>query len=292
MPVAAPADKRFRRAHVKPSRRRRPWSGRGLQILRGLLVLAVVGYGAYRATRLAAEAKILQVGRLVVRGNERLSNGEVLALLDGLQGRSIVTVNLESWRRRLLNSPWVADAALRRTLPSTIEVFVSERQPMGIARIGQELYLVDPRGMIIDEYGPNYADYDLPIIDGLAASPAKDGTLIDAMRAGLAARLIQAVRLWPELARRISQIDVADARDAVVILEGDSALIRLGDDRFLERLQSYLELAPALRERVPEIDYVDLRFDERVYVRSAAGRDARRPDAGLAAQAAAPPGRF
>ena len=42
------------------------------------------------------------------------------------------------------------------------------------------------------------------------------------------------------------------------------------DEKFLERLQSYLELAPALRERVPEIDYVDLRFGTRVYVRPAA----------------------
>ena len=32
-------------------------------------------------------------------------------------------------------------------------------------------------------------------------------------------------------------------------------------------MQSYVDLAPALRDRVPEIDYVDLRFDERVYVR-------------------------
>ena len=39
--------------------------------------------------------------------------------------------------------------------------------------------------------------------------------------------------------------------------------------KFLERLQSYVDLAPALRERVSEIDYVDLRFGERVYVRPA-----------------------
>ena len=48
-----------------------------------------------------------------------------------------------------------------------------------------------------------------------------------------------------------------------------------GNERFVERLQSYYELAPALRERVPDIDYVDLRFDERVYVRPA--REGRSP---------------
>ncbi|MGE5812975.1 MAG: cell division protein FtsQ/DivIB, partial [Acidobacteriota bacterium] len=74
------------------------------------------------------------------------------------------------------------------------------------------------------------------------------------------------------LARRVSQIDVRDANDAVVILDGDTALLHLGDSHFAERLQSYLELAPALHERVPDIDYVDLRFDERVYVRPAKAR--------------------
>jgi hypothetical protein len=30
-----------------------------------------------------------------------------------------------------------------------------------------------------------------------------------------------------------------------------------------------VDLAPALRKSVPDIDYVDLRFDERLYVRPA-----------------------
>jgi cell division septal protein FtsQ len=55
--------------------------------------------------------------------------------------------------------------------------------------------------------------------------------------------------------------------DAVVILDDDPALLRLGDTDFLARLQQYVDLAPALRERLNAIDYVDLRFDERLYVR-------------------------
>jgi cell division septal protein FtsQ len=53
----------------------------------------------------------------------------------------------------------------------------------------------------------------------------------------------------------------------VLILKNDTALLRIGDDQFAERLQSYLDLAATLREKVPQIDYVDLRFGERVYVR-------------------------
>ena len=76
-------------------------------------------------------------------------------------------------------------------------------------------------------------------------------------RALLARRLLDALRAR-NMAGQISQIDVSDARNAVVLLEGDPTLIRLGNERFVERLQSYYELAPALRERVPAIDYVDL----------------------------------
>ena len=54
----------------------------------------------------------------------------------------------------------------------------------------------------------------------------------------------------PISARRVSQIDVTDARDAVVMLKDDTALLRVGDEQFAERLQSYLDLAPALRERI------------------------------------------
>jgi cell division septal protein FtsQ len=46
-------------------------------------------------------------------------------------------------------------------------------------------------------------------------------------------------------------------------------MLRLGEDEFVDRIQEYLDVGPALRERVPDIDYVDLRFDERLYVRPA-----------------------
>jgi cell division protein FtsQ len=166
----------------------------------------------------------------------------------------------------LLSSPWVLDADLRRSLPSTVEVAVSERRPIGIGRMDGQMYLIDERGVIIDEYGPQYAEFDLPIIDGLSA-PTEAGTMTDPGRAELAARVVAALRPKPETARQVSQVDVHDLHNAAVILSGDSAVIQLGDQQFLQRLESYLELAPALRERVADIDHVDLRFDGRIYVR-------------------------
>ncbi len=267
--VAAATDKRFRRAHVKPARKggisaRRVWA-----VVRVIAILALAVAGAWSFTRLVLHAPALQVGHLTVRGNERLSTGEILALVDELRGQNILTVRIGDWRQRVLTSPWVEDAAIRRVLPSTLEITVKERKPMGVGRLGTALYLVDPHGVIVDEYGPNYADIDLPIIDGLSGPPPRASGLIDAERAEFAARVLAALGAKPELVKRVSQLDVSDVHNAVVILDGDSALLRLGEGDFAERLQQYIDLAPALRERVATIDYVDLRFDERLYVRPA-----------------------
>jgi cell division protein FtsQ len=274
MPVAAPADKRFRRAHVPPARKRR-WRPSWRTLVRLGLIAVVLGYGGYRGVTLALDSEALIVKRITVAGIARMSRGEVLALLEDARGTSMLATSLDEWRQKLLASPWVADAAIRRVLPGTLAVVIAERQPMGIGRVGDGLYLIDRRGVIIDEFGPKYAEFDLPIVDGLHAASAGGDLLIDESRAALVSRLLAELQARPDLAARVSQIDVTDARDAAVVLKGDTALVRLGDGRFVERLQSYLDLAPRLRERVPEIDYVDLRFDERVYVRPLAGRKAQ-----------------
>jgi cell division septal protein FtsQ len=265
--VSAPSDRRFRRPDLRPGRRRRlvqialgagRWAG----------ISAVVAGVLFWLGSTVLGSELLRVRQIVVKGNVRLSVGEVEALVDGLRGERIFNVNFEEYRRRLMDSPWVASVSLWRVLPSTVEVRVFERSPLVIARLGQQLYLVDERGVIIDEYGPQYREFDLPIVDGLIAPVHATGPLVAPDRIALVGSLLRAFGDHPALGRRLSQIDVSNPRDAVVLLDDDAVLLHLGSTRFVERVQSYLELAPTLRERLPEIDSVDLRFDERLYVRS------------------------
>jgi cell division protein FtsQ len=264
--VKAPAERNFRRAKVKPgrrkaARRRFPW-----RALRFAGLLGVLLFGVYRCVDFAFTAPALRVNRIAVQGNVRLTTGEIEQLASGLHGTNILSVDLDAERRALLSSPWVADAALRRVLPSTIEISVLERVPVGISRLGGQLYLIDRTGTVIDEFGPQYAAFDLPIIDGLVEPPRDGQPSIDLERTALAVKLIDDLAAHPSLSRRVSQIDVTNRRDAVVLLDDDPALLHLGTERFLERLQSYIDVAATLRDRFPDIDYVDLRFENRVYV--------------------------
>ncbi len=264
-PVAVSADRRFHRAHVKPGRRRAAWRSVAVAGTKYGVLLALVLFAASRVSTFVSTSPLLRIDHIVMSGNQRVPAQAMSALLGGLHGENILSADLEAWRNRLLESPWIADASFRRALPSTLEVVVRERTPIAIGRKGGQLSLVDERGAAIDAYGPQYANLDLPIVDGFGGGKGDDAA--DAARGATAARLIMALRQQPAIADRLSQVDVADVHNVTILLDDDSAELRVGDDHFLERVESYLSLSTALHQRVPEIDYVDMRFDGRVYVR-------------------------
>jgi cell division septal protein FtsQ len=282
--IAAPADRRFRRSAGRPERRR---LGRKLvRAARWIVPAAVLCLAGAWLAGAVLQARILAVQRVVITGTDRLTSDEVQGLLEGMRGENILQVDFERYRNRVLESPWIADVTLWRMLPSTIEVRIIERTPMAIARLNQQLFLVDGAGVLIDEYGPQYADIDLPIVDGLVSAPGEAGPLVDTGRVSLTAAFLAAMESRPDLGRRLSQVDVSNPRDVAVMFDHDPVWLHLGEEQFVERLTTYLELVPTLQERFVDIDYVDLRYGERVFVRSQGRVDERVPRVNGALRAA------
>jgi len=261
--IAAPADRRFRRADIAPQRRR---LGRFVARLtrRALPLFIVLVLGAAGAAWLLTTSW-LRVQRIVVRGTERLSGDDVISLAGALRGENILRLSLNSARSQIMTSPWVANAAITRVLPSTIEIQITERLPMAVGRAGSRLVLVDRSGVVIDDYTAAYQDLDLPIVDSLVDPSGTAQASPESV--ALTSALMTALAAQPRLLHAVSQVDVSNPHDAVVLLEGDAAWLHLGEARFLERLQHYLELKPTFDERFRDVDYVDLRFDSRIYVR-------------------------
>jgi cell division protein FtsQ len=267
--VAMPADRRFHRADGSAGRRRRYGRLTTRLVRWGVVTLVAAGICAWLGT-LVLHSELLRIRRLVVRGNAHLSTGDIESILDGIHRENLLQADLPAYRQRLLDSPWVADVRLSRVLPATLDITVVERVPMAVARQGDRLFLVDDSGVIIDDYGPEYAQFDLPVVDGLLVASKAGTPAVPTDRARLADDLLTSLGARPDLRKRVSQIDVSNARDAVVLFDDDPAWLHLGDARFVERLQNYIDLRPRLIERFRDIDYVDLRFDERVYLRGPA----------------------
>ena len=261
--VPAPADKRFRRSTHRPARRRgwQFWAIRagGFTAAVGvtMALLWTLGNGVM-------DAGVFRIDQLAVEGDDRLTPDEVRSLLDGLTGQSIFRADLEEYRGRLLDSPWIADATLRRVFPSAVHVAISERAPLAIARLNGRFYLVDRTGFLIDEAGPKYGELDLPIVDGLF--PEGVGTTADPTRIDVLERLLADLATRSDLLKRLSQVDLSDARNAVVLLDNEPARLHLGTTEFADRLLRYFDASRAVQPRIAVADYYDLRFGDRIYV--------------------------
>ena len=270
----APADKRFRRSSLRPGRRRgwQSWAIKGGMFAAAIAVttalLWLLGNGVM-------DARAFRISRLEVQGHQFLAADDVRALLDGLTNESVFRADLEEYRGRLLDSPWVEDAALWRVFPATVHVQITERAPVAVARLNGRFHLVDRTGFLIDEAGPRYSDLDLPIVDGLF--PERDGTMADPARVDVLVRLLADIGTKADLQHRLSQIDVSDARNAVVLIDNEPARLRLGSTDFAERLLRYFEAYEAVQRRVAVADYYDLRFGDRIYVGPARLRRDDRP---------------
>jgi cell division septal protein FtsQ len=260
MPVSAPPpDKRFRRAHLRPSKRRDAWRGRVFRGIAAFVAVLLCASLVYGVVGYAVTSSSLSIQRITVSGNQRLSTGQVQALLDHLIGSSIVALDIEAARQKLEGASWIDHVEIRRVFPGSIAVALTERQAIALGRINGELHLVDRHGIIIDAYGPNYAEFNLPIVNGLSSGQDPE-MLVDEQRAETLARFIGSLEERPDLAARVSEIDLRDPLNVVVMLEGDTVAVRLGKEEFVERLESYADVASEVRDRVADVDNVDARY--------------------------------
>ncbi|MCM2255101.1 MAG: FtsQ-type POTRA domain-containing protein [Vicinamibacteria bacterium] len=213
----------------------------------------VVGYGKVMAS------ERLRVARVDVKGQRFLSEGEVRELLGRAVGENILGLDIAQLKHKLLASPWVADATVRRTLPDALQVEIRERVPLALAEL-ERLYLMDAAGALIDIYGPRTAGFDLPIVRGLAGSTG-EARRARAERAGaLLADL-------GDLGSEVSEVEVEDSGDLRVTLRGHGEVLRLGAPPYRERLASFLELRREIAARAPRALYYDLRFRDRIYAK-------------------------
>jgi cell division protein FtsQ len=231
----------------------------------GLAILVAAGFWTAAA---AGRAPELAVSRILVEGNERLAEGEILEALGLHPGSNILSLDLETLKQQMLASTWVKDVELARVLPATLTLRVEERVPLGIAAVGR-LYLIDGDGVFLDEMGPGYRDLTLPVVSGLTD---ERGEPVSGRRE-LAGRVLTALGTDDSLESAVSEIDVSAGADSIRILLRRPALaIICGEIDLVPRLREIVPLTEEIRSRFPAVDAVDLRFQGRVYLQPVEGR--------------------
>jgi len=177
-------------------------------------------------------------------------------------GHNIFSVNLYEIERMAMHDPWVRAAHIKRVLPGTIRVRVIERKPAAVALIEGVAHLVDDEGYVIGLTGSG--PDDLPVLTGLQGRTGEE--LAAALRHGVA--MLDRLNVHaPLFAQRLSEVDLSDPGHVVVRTLGGGPRLLLDPERVERNVNRWLELGRTIRHRAGALDYVDLRWSQRIAVK-------------------------
>ena len=276
-PLPEPDRRYWRRRvnrHVRKARRVRTllrWTG---IVAANVAIGAVLVVSGASVARHFATSDELAVREIVVEGTAATTPEAVRAVLQSYLGRNLVELALDEVAAAATKDPWVKQASVKRILPGTLRITVTERTPGALALLGGSVYVVDDGGIVMGPAGPELP-YDLPLLVGLDAHRGKDREATLARGIDLLLRLHAAFPTWT---RGISEVDLSRGDRVVVTRIEGGPQILLDPDRIDRNLGAYLALQPTIARKVGDVNRVDLRWSQRISLLPAADRSAPEND--------------
>jgi cell division protein FtsQ len=178
----------------------------------------------------ATRSPLLDVGRVTVRGTEHTDPEAVLRAAGVERGSPLVGVDTAAVARRVEELPWVAEAHVGRSWPSTVTIRVTERAPAATLRVNaDQVALVDDSGRILS-FEP-VADEAAPEDGGPVVLTGVDGRLPEGGRLGADARSALAVAIAVRDRMPGAVASVSTDLDAVLV---EGGTIRFGSTARLD----------------------------------------------------------
>jgi cell division protein FtsQ len=248
---------------------------RGVGIAASLLLIAsALAYGVVRGQHLpevidwgkdardaAANSVGFRISEVSLSGEKEVSREEILATA-GVTGRaSLLFLDADAARARLMANPWISDAAVLKLYPDRLQITIKERHAFALWQKDGRVQVIAADGTVLEPYVERRY-LKLPLVVGKGAQrEAKD--------------FLDVLMRYPEIASRVrASILVAQRRWDVLLKNGiDVELPETDPALALHHLVTF-DRDKKLLSR--DITIVDLRLPDRVTVRlSDAAAEAR-----------------
>jgi len=226
----------------------------------GLSILAVSIFILllYRAI---SDLRILSIREIEIKGNHHLSEDDLLDMTN-IKRDNILKLSLENLRARILRSPWVKEAMVRRQLPGTIKIDLSERAPQAMIDYGDSFYLVDGEGVVIERKRDREGRL-LPVLSGVDLSECRLGEVCPSkgLLEGLAL-----LRFLREKGLGNENIELVAKEPEELTLNLAGREIKVGSGDYQEKFSRLDEIERDLSRRGIVARTIDVRFRGKVIV--------------------------
>lgn len=248
-------------------------------ILAGIVVSVIpVVYFSDNVYRLASEKPVKQriaaqtswsdrhftVQSVRITGNNFVTMEELSPYLQRVKGNNIFKLDIADMANRLRNNPWIKDVSVRRELPSSIAINIVERTPAVYINSKNGLYLSDEEGILLGEKG--VSSFGLPVVYGISLEGTGTGKKTNSEALFSAIRIKKELSSIPWIELPLTGIEVDGRSDITLHMRGYR--IKLGHDRYKDKLRRFNEIAGDLNGKGIPYKEVDLRFDNQVVVQT------------------------
>jgi cell division protein FtsQ len=223
---------------------------------RSVVVGLAVAAAAALAFVAARETSVFAVRQIEVQGVDPQLARRVRAVLEPLQGMSLLKVHADRVEQLATTLPTVASVSYDRAFPNTLRVVVQAEEPVAVVRHGNRAWLVSRRGRLMERIAQG-THRRLPRVWIPRALRVPVGGTLARGRGAEEVALLGATRGEP-LARQIRTVRQVDGLWTYVLRGG--LQIRVGDRT---NLPLKLAVAAAILERTPILGYLDVSVPQR-----------------------------
>ncbi len=221
-------------------------------ILLPLFILAGLGYFAFGKVKSA-----FIVNRVIITGNIHLPDEDIKNLAGLKGGESLLRLSGWGIFRKISASPWINYVAVRKEFPDQLHILVRETEPFALLDMKGHLFIVDERGKMLEELKESSMPF-LPIING---DPYQEKEVFSE-----AINLVRAIK-ETGLQSRKNHIEVIAHKPQELALNLDGLVVKVGAGEYGDKLSRLMELEGEINARRIPVDYIDLRFANRVVVK-------------------------
>jgi cell division protein FtsQ len=235
-----------------------------------VLILAVAGVISFRSYLLHSPRFFIAIKD--IHGLQHIPESQVLMKVKEIEerNRNLPALDLDQLRKSIELLPWVKTATLRRVLPDRLIIQIVERVPIAFARMDHSTSMVDEEGMLLEIKPQQFSGFDFPVVLGLESGLESEVLSRNQKRIALYKQLMKTLEAnGASLSREVSEVHLQDADSVSVVLNEDTVLVHLGNDHFQDRFRRYLAMSREIRQKYPQVDSVDLRFENQVVINAA-----------------------
>lgn len=231
--------------------------GRKLKVL-SVIVLTVSAVAAVVLVMPYRMPSVLAMKTLELEGNEHLTDDE-LRQIAGLKGNeSLLTLSGKKVYGKLLESPWIQSASVRKEYPSRLRILIRETEPFALLDMKGKMFIVDDRGRLLEELREN----SVPFLPVILSDPYQEK---NAYRE--AVELAKTIKTMGIL-HRSQRIEIIAHKPNEIAANIDGVIVKIGAGEHEDKLARLLEIEQEIKKRNMPVAYIDLRFAKKVVVKT------------------------